>query len=362
MRYPPTHYHDYLQLDQVLNAQKLKSQEFQASAHDEMLFIITHQTYELWFKQLLHELTSVLEIFNKQSVSEKQMGLVVHRLKRFTTIQKLLIQQIDILETMTPLDFLDFRDFLFPASGFQSFQFRQLESLMGLPASQRLSLNSCPYHRVLKPDQSQKMQKLDNEINLFKCVEQWLSRTPFLKITGFDFWKVYIQSVEQMFASDRQTIIETFQNPEDQKKNLDTILQAEKSFSSLILEEEYKKSKVQGMWRMSFSALQAALFIQLYRDQPILQLPFKLLTSLIDMDELTTQWRYRHALMAKRMLGTKIGTGGSSGYDYLRQTTDQHRIFQDFNQLTTFLIPRSLLPELSEEVERKLGFYYGNNL
>ena len=106
---------------------------------------------------------------------------------------------------------------------------------------------------------------------------------------------------------------------------------------------------------MSLAAVQAALFITVYRDQPVLQLPFRLLTALMDIEEQLTLWRYRHALMVQRMIGVKIGTGGSSGHDYLRRTVEAHRVFADLFQLSTYLIPRSALPPLPPEVQAPHG-------
>ncbi|MGE0763769.1 MAG: tryptophan 2,3-dioxygenase family protein [Bdellovibrionales bacterium] len=358
-RYPKIHYHDYLALDKILNAQSPKSVEYNQPAHDETLFIVIHQVYELWFKQLLHEVTSVVETLNQEQVAESEMGLVTHRLSRMNEIFKLLIDQINILETMTPLDFLDFRDMLVPASGFQSFQFRQLETRLGLKAGQRLNYNSQSYLNSLKPDQAAIMQKLENSASLLECIEKWLERTPFLNVAGFDFWKSYATAVKEMFERDREIVANHKDlGPQDQERNLKIIAEAEKSFAALFDETAFKEAKKQGTWRMSFKAIHAALFIQVYRDQPVLQQPFRLLTALIDLDELMTNWRYRHALMAKRMLGSKIGTGGSSGYDYLKAATDQHRLFRDLNQLTTFFIPRSVLPSLTPGMTKELGFYY----
>ena len=113
-----------------------------------------------------------------------------------------------------------------------------------------------------------------------------------------------------------------------------------------------------GHWRLSLKATQAALLILLYRDHPILHNPYQLLTKLADVDELFTTWRYRHALMVSRMIGRKIGTGGSTGSEYLTKTAEKHRIFSDIGELTTFLIPRSSLPKLPQEVENNLGFHF----
>jgi tryptophan 2,3-dioxygenase len=99
-----------------------------------------------------------------------------------------------------------------------------------------------------------------------------------------------------------------------------------------------------------------------YRDEPVLQLPHRLLETLVAIDEAVTLWRYRHALMVKRMLGVKTGTGGSSGHDYLRETAERTKLFPDLTQLSSFLIPRSKLPPLPEAVRRQTGFAYGGDM
>src|ERR1700735_5222706 len=106
------HYSDYLQLEKILDAQQPESDKAGVPAHDEMLFIVIHQAYELWFKQLLYELDSVIAILEKPAINDDspELQTVVHRLSRCNTILKLLVQQIEIMETMSPMDFLDFRD------------------------------------------------------------------------------------------------------------------------------------------------------------------------------------------------------------------------------------------------------------
>ncbi len=355
-------YHDYLQIEKLLSCQKPEGVERGKPAHDEMLFIIVHQVYELWFKQILTELDSVLKIFSSERVDEKLMDLIVARLQRVIEIQKHVIGQINIMETMTPLDFLEFRDLLIPASGFQSLQFRQIETKLGLVREARLKYNQADYDQSLKPDQRSAMTSVEQEPSLFTRVEQWLERTPFLKMQGFDFWQTYKNTVEETLKRDLEIIQKNpVLNPEDRKRN-ETIVQGTlDAFKALFDEKAYGKARSEGAWRLSYRAVHAALLIQLYRDQPALQLPFRLITALQDIDESFTTWRHRHALMAKRMLGSKVGTGGSSGYQYLRDATDKHKVFQDFFQLTTFFVPRSKLPTLPKEVERELGFFYSTS-
>src|SRR5512134_2165455 len=115
----PLYYADYLRLDKLLSAQELESARRGRPVHDEHLFIIVHQAYELWFKQILFELDAVLALFREPSIDERDMGRVEAHLRRIVSIERVLLGQIDVLETMTPLDFLDFRSLLVPASGFQ---------------------------------------------------------------------------------------------------------------------------------------------------------------------------------------------------------------------------------------------------
>jgi tryptophan 2,3-dioxygenase len=96
----------------------------------------------------------------------------------------------------------------------------------------------------------------------------------------------------------------------------------------------------------------------LYRGYPVLQLPFQLLKQVLEIDEQLSTWRYRHMNMVHRTIGTRIGTGGSSGRDYLKSALDKHYIFKEIAQLTSFLIERKKLPQLSNEMERRLGFMH----
>ena len=131
-------------------------------------------------------------------------------------------------------------------------------------------------------------------------------------------------------------------------------------FQSVLDEKKHLELVEKGELRMSYKATMAALLINLYRDEPLLHLPFKLLTCFIEIDDSLTTWRYRHSQMVQRMLGNKIGTGGSSGFTYLRETAVKHPIFKDLHNISTLLIPRSEIPELPNEIKRELGFYYSS--
>jgi len=170
------YYRDYLGLDQLLSAQKPLS-----LAHDEMLFIVAHQTYELWFKQILHELDSCICLFARPALAASDRLVVVSRLRRIVEIQRVLVSQLRVLETMTPLDFLDFRKLLTPASGFQSLQFRSLEAKLGLKREQRLKFNQAEFCSYLDSTDRAAMRKIEECASLAGLVEKWLERTPFLE-------------------------------------------------------------------------------------------------------------------------------------------------------------------------------------
>jgi tryptophan 2,3-dioxygenase len=362
-KYATIHYHSYLQLDKVLDAQHPRSAALEENpAHEEMLFIIVHQAYELWFKQILHEMQSVSEMFEQNHVDERNVGTAVARLNRVVEILKLLIQQIHVLETMTPLDFLDFRNYLFPASGFQSFQFRKLEVMLGLPEKGRLTYNNVGYASVFPEAQQEELNKIASGRTLFDLVEDWLERTPFLQVGEFRFLEQYQMAVKNMLQREADAITQSeYLSPHEREMRLKMLGGTDTYFQSVLDPQKHEAMRESGDLRLSYNATIAALLINLYRDEPILHLPFNLLMCLIDIDEHLTTWRYRHSQMVLRMLGRKIGTGGSSGYDYLHATAVKHHVFKDLHNISTLLIPRSELPELPRELKKELGFHFSSS-
>ncbi|MDN4503668.1 tryptophan 2,3-dioxygenase family protein [Alteromonadaceae bacterium BrNp21-10] len=354
----PVNYADYLQLDKLLAAQQPESIKYGEEAHDETLFIIIHQVYELWFKQILHELMAVITVFKNSKVKDQELSLVVHRLERICVIQKLLNEQIQILETMTPQDFLSFRDYLIPASGFQSIQFKVLEITLGLKRQFRIEDDKQSFLSRLSNPQRAHLTELENQPSLFELVDDWLSRMPFLQMDDFDFWQLYSQATSTMLESDRMIIQTNNQLTEvERMKELAILDETADNFAALLDVEKYQVVLTTGQFRLSHKAMLAALFIKQYSEEPAFNLAHQLIQKLTQIDENLTLWRYRHAMMVQRMLGTKIGTGGSSGHDYLKRTTEANRIFTDFFNMSTFLLPKAVLPQLPESIRKKLGFY-----
>lgn len=355
----PLTYGSYLHLDTLLDCQKPESERAGTPAHDELLFIVTHQTYELWFKEVLHELDTVIAIMGQAAVPERDLARVLRYLRRITSIQKVLVEQISILETMTPLDFLEFRDLLSPSSGFQSVQFRHIENKLGLRRTQRLVHNAMDYEASLPASAQTSVRAAETGGNLFVLVEQWLARMPFLRFRDYDFWLAYQQNVQAMLERDRAAIEgSTVLSKEAKAIQLRELTKTRESFETVFDAQRYQALLDAGQRRLSYPAFVSALMIHLYRDEPMFHTPFEMLTELVAIDEGLSLWRYRHALMVNRMIGTKIGTGGSSGQDYLKRTVEAHRIFTDFFDLSTYLVARSLLPPLPDGLQRELGFHW----
>lgn len=331
MEHKPVYYKDYLQLDKITGAQEPESfKDGKAPAHDEMLFIIIHQAYELWFKQILFEVDSVVAIMNKPSLNDNspELQTIVHRLKRVVTILKVLVQQIDIMETMTPMDFLDFRDMLRPASGFQSYQFKLIEAKLGLKFDHRHGQHY--YTSQLKENDVQVIKDAENDKSMIELLNAWLERMPF--ITD-DFWNEY------------------------QQVYINSLAAGEKN-NELFFADVFNVSVKEEGRQLSPVASRSALFIMLYRGYPMLELPFQLLDTLQEIDNQLANWRSRHINMVQRMIGTRIGTGGSSGAGYLKAAMDKHYIFKELAQLSSFLIDRRQLPLLPPDLEEKLGYNF----
>lgn len=175
-------YNDYLQVPALLNLQKPQSTP---PHHDEMLFIIIHQSYELWFKLILHELETAISHMQNRNVL-----MAHHFIKRVVDIMNLLVQQIHILETMTPRDFLEFRDRLSPASGFQSIQFRELEFMAGLQDESYFN------HFKNRPDLTNQLRKRMEEPNLHDTFLKMLDNLG-IKTPDGDILKEIYQNPQQ---------------------------------------------------------------------------------------------------------------------------------------------------------------------
>ncbi|KAJ2941132.1 hypothetical protein O0L34_g10367 [Tuta absoluta] len=349
-------YGEYLMLDKLLAAQRMLSAESDKPVHDEHLFIVTHQAYELWFKQIIFEVDSVRSLLKVMPLDESHTMEIIKRLSRVVLILKLLVDQVMILETMTPLDFMDFRHYLRPASGFQSLQFRLLENKLGLKQALRVKYNQ-NYQTVFgdDPEAMDSLHKSEDEPDLLELIGEWLERTPGLEKPGFDFWGKFQVAVDKMLKEELEA---AQMEPVEavRRHKLHDVENRREIYRSIFDPAVHDALRSRGERRLSHLALQGAIMITFYRDQPRFSQPHQMLTLLMDIDSLITKWRYNHVIMVQRMIGSQqLGTGGSSGYQYLRSTlSDRYKVFLDLFNLSTFLLPRSLIPPLDESMKQSL--------
>lgn len=341
------YYADYIELDKILNSQHPKSFSSLEDGNDEMLFIIIHQAYELWFKQILFELDLTRNIFTSSRINDNSDDLsrAVQRLKRVVKILELINQQVSVLETMTALDFLEFRNHLLPASGFQSKQFRLIEAKLGLKMEQRYKSEYYKHTRrgsLSKPD-LREVNQAESESTLKQLIVHWLERMPFF---DDEYWKDY-RSAGGTDTNDRHRFWVDYRSAYQT-----SLFGSEKGrlaeFDKVFFEE--------GRGEVSPAAMRSALFITIYRNLPIFHLPFELLNTLSEIDELLSNWRYRHFMMVRRMIGIRVGTGGTSGAGYLEGTLSQHYAFREITEVATFLIERSKRPALPNALKEKVSF------
>lgn len=244
-----TSYNAYLRVPDLLDLQQRLSEH-----HDEMLFIVIHQVYELWFREMIHEIEEV-----KRNLERRHVRRATRLYRRLIEIQRVLLQQIAVLETMTPNEFNAFRDRLNPASGFQSSQFRELEFLSGMKDPGYLKMPA------LEPEAARVLQRRLDEPTLYDAFDDLLRGRGFpLPVPG---------------------------DPALREKRLEA------------LQAIYERDDTQ--------------------EQDDLDDLYQLCEAMIEYDENFQLWRYHHVRMVERMIGRKPGTGGSEGVGYLQRTLDK---------------------------------------
>jgi tryptophan 2,3-dioxygenase len=247
-------YKSYLALDEVLAAQRpLSIGPDGRPEHDELLFIVIHQVYELWFKQLLHELAEV-----QWTLEAADTDRTLHLLNRVLKILKTLVAQIDVLETMTPLQFTSFRDRLESASGFQSAQFREIEAVLGRRDASAPAAHPAGSAGRARIEAAQARRSL------------WRSFLAYLVARG-----------HSLPADVLARVVTLPPEPDERVQEVLVALYRGDADGALVAER------------------------------------------LVDLDEGFQEWRYRHVKMVERTIGTKRGTGGSAGVEYLRTTLFQ---------------------------------------
>ncbi|CAD6190404.1 unnamed protein product [Caenorhabditis auriculariae] len=352
-------YTKYLQLDKLLSAQTLQSELNGQRVDDEHLFIVVHQSHELWFKQILFDIDIVRRLLNNPIVDETKSLRIVSGLDRTVRIFTLLVDQIAILDTMSPLDFVDFRKYLTPASGFQSLQFRLLENKIGVRLERRIKYNAQHYKNVFDDEDKEALLESERSPSLLILIQNWLERTPGLKPSDENdegFWPKYERAVRQFLDDMYESANQESHSEEVRQQLLAEYYKTKESFATILDSRQHEGQIKMGNRLLSHDAMKGALMIYFYRDMPRFSVPYQILTYLMDIDSLFTKWRYNHVLLVQRMLGSKQGTGGSSGYMYLRTTvSDRYKVFLDLFNLSTWLIPREYIPSLSPRMVKTLS-------
>ncbi len=361
---PPT-YWDYLRLDSLLALQGGLEGDESALMPDELHFIVVHQVYELWFKLVLAELRLARRHLSERHVPEERIPYVVHHLRRVNEILKLAVDQFRIMETLTPQDFLDFRDKLMPASGFQSIQMREIEILLGLSERDRVSYGGIDaLQHIERLAQSSpagqeawgRIEKARRERSLREALHDWLHRTP-IQGSGPDdpgddvvvetFLADYLSASERTGRIQAERVVEVFGGEGDGARGA-----LERRFAdALAMSRRFLLAEdVEGVEeRLRTRRIRAGLlFIESYRHLPLLAWPRLLVDAIVETEEHLVLWRTRHARMVERTIGRRAGTGGSSGVDYLDETA-KTRIFPELWTVRTLLLPRASVPELKNQ-------------
>lgn len=345
-------YWDYLALDRLLGLQEGLEGPGEELLVDELHFIVVHQVYELWFKLVLRCLRAGRDALGAPFVAEETVPAVVHQLRRVNRILALAVDQFEVMETMTPQGFLDFRDKLVPASGFQSFQVRELEILLGLEEADRVHYGTIdPVRHIDEAAQDtgaghlarKRIAAARSERTVLSCLDDWLYRTPIHGSSPGDpgddavvtrFLDDYLARMDGKHDESLHRLVETLQvsDPAQLTARFADIRAAARGF---LLAEDPRRRRIRA----------AALFIESYRDLPLLAWPRLLLDTVVELEEQLVLFRHRHARMVERMIGRRVGTGGSGGVEYLDKT-GAYRVFRDLWAIRTVLLPKSAVPPL----------------
>ena len=341
-------YGNYLRLEEMLSLQEGPNGYLPEPCNDEKHFIIVHQAFELWFKLVLSELKHVHTIMNNNHIDENSMPKIVHHLKRVSSVFGLMSQQWKVMETLTPQDFLSFRDRLGTSSGFESWQLRQIEIILGLEQQQRdAGMDPLNHMRRLQVEGKISQNVLDEfqlmieSPSLNQLLTDWLSRTPIngsLPDNDSDEEIVteYIQSHISAMGSHSDQVVAHFKSigHGDESSLRDRLNKSVASAQDFLMPEGVVNRARAGL-----------LFVESYRELPLLSWPRVLIDSFVELEESILLFRNSHARMVERMIGRRMGTGGSSGVDYLDATL-KYRIFVDLWTVRTILVKRDLLPDV----------------
>lgn len=356
----PTNYWSYLHLEDLLSLQGGLGGDDEPLDGEEVLFITVHQVFELWFKLILAELREARDLLGRSVVQEQELSGVVARFERVTTILRAAVKHFEVVETISLRQYLEFRTKLMPASGFQSAQLRCIEIMLGLDEEQRVPLGAVrdPMQTLREADGSESpgfkavaAARADRP-SLLEALNAWLERTPIDGVAYNDrgaeqaldaFVDRYLAAhAEEVGAiSDHATAIAS---SDSEREKLRAMYAGERAGAAAFLRPREEQG---GRRRARIRA--AMIFIETYRDLPLLAWPREVLAKLIELEQAFLVFRQRHARMVERVIGRRTGTGGSDGVSYLDETALRYRIFRDLWAVRTLMIRPGSTPQLERE-------------
>lgn len=352
-------YWDYLRLPGLLGLQSGLDADERHMSPDELHFIVVHQVFELWFKLLLSELRLAREHLARDRIPEHDIPRVVHHLGRVNEILKQAVGHFALVETLSPQDFLAFRDRLFGASGFQSVQMREIEIVLGLEDVRReaalaedaaTAVNALERHAATVPSGAWVLARLAAaraELTLKSALQRWLHRTPIDASTvdrpdDAERVAAFVDGFLAAYERHHRGTLHELAGRGAPVDLLEARLEASLAGARAFLGADDASGDRAALRR----ARAGLLFIECYRELPLLSWPRRLVDHVVELEEQLLLWRFRHARLVERLIGRRPGTGGSAGVEYLDRTT-QHRIFTDLWTVRTLLLPREALPALA---------------
>lgn len=339
-------YANYLRVEDLLTLQSGPAGHSPAPCNDEQHFIIVHQTFELWFKQILTELEQIHGILSQEKVSESQLPKLVEHLHRVEVIFKATSHSWSVMQTLTPQGFLGFRDRLGTSSGFESWQMRAMESLLGIRAGRVGGMDPMAHmEKLFKENKLSKhawdyLNDIESRPSIHELLVNWLSRTP---INGSLIESENDSEIVRTFVDDHLNSMQ--EHGSKVIEHMIAIGHGERKPLAERLDSQVNAAKEfliqDGVVNRSRAGL---LYIETYRELPLLSWPRALIEQIVATEQAMILFRSHHARMVERMIGRRMGTGGSSGVDYLDMTT-KYRIFKDLWEVRTILLKNSVLPE-----------------
>ncbi len=358
----PANYWDYIRVEELLALQAGTAATEQELSNDEVRFLVIHQIDELWFKLVLRELVAARDLFAQPRVPEDALAFAVAGLDRIRLCFDLAAQHFRLMETMRTQDYLAFRDKLNPASGFQSAQMREIEILMGLADQERIPFgNEGSYLDALNshdgspsPARHRVERRLADTPTLKAAVDDWLYRTPIQGSSPGDPGDAEVVAAwVQQYLAGHEAL---YQQAMEHAVRVQALTPADRERLAARYRGQLEGARRHLMAddapperRAYVARLRAAiLFIDSNRSLPLLSWPGQIIDGLVACEQAMLVFRQRHARMVERVIGRRVGTGGSDGVVYLDRTALQYRVFTEIWAARTLLLPKHLCPPLPD--------------